>query len=43
MDDQIFFSAAIITAILPVISPVTAHPISLFAWSCCKISGHENA
>ena len=39
MDDQIFFSAAIITAILPVIWPVTTHPISLFAWSCCKISG----
>ena len=39
MVHKIFFSAAIITAVLPVIWPVTTYPISLSAWSCCKISG----
>ena len=39
MVQKIFFSAAIITAVLPVIWPVTTYPISLSAWSCSKISG----
>ena len=39
MVHKIFFSAAIITAVLPVIWPVTTYPISLSAWSCCEISG----
>ena len=39
MVHKISFSAAIITAVLPVIWPVTTYPISLSAWSCCEISG----
>ena len=39
MVHKIFFSAAVITAVLPVIWHVTTYPISLSAWSCYKISG----
>ena len=39
MVHKIFFSAAVITAVLPVIWHVATYPISLSAWSCYKISG----